>query len=97
MVDLDGRNCLHWCKDNSDPKCIQTISKYCPSLVNEVDNVGQSPLHHAAMTGNGVAAEAMVSIPGANLDVVENDKRTALHWATGKSCLKKKEGMKIFC
>ena len=50
--DRTGKTALHYCADNQGVSCINQIISSDPSLINERDDEGYTPLHLAVIAGN---------------------------------------------
>jgi ankyrin repeat protein len=55
-----------------------------PSLLNEKDEEGYTPLHLAVIAGNTSIVKFLIS-QGADYDAVDTEMHSAIHWATGKN------------
>ena len=55
-----------------------------PSLLNEKDEEGYTPLHLAVIAGNGDIVKFLIQ-QGADINAVDNEMHSAIHWATGRS------------
>ena len=59
---------------------IEAIVKYAGVNINEVDKLGHSALHHAAMDGNEKNLKLLLRL-GADINLATKDGQTALHEA----------------
>ncbi len=64
--------------------CIEQILKAEPSLLNEKDEEGYTPLHLAVIAGNTAIVKYLIS-QGADFNAVDNEMHSAVHWATGRT------------
>ena len=86
--DKRGQNVLHYCAENQNLNCIEQIIEADPDLLNQTDEEGYTPLHLAVISGNSAIVKFLIS-KGANVNAVDNEKHSAIHWATGKTrCFK---------
>ena len=53
------------------------------SLLQARDEDGYTPLHLATIAGNKVIAKYLIQ-RGADIHARDNEKHTAIHWATGE-------------
>ena len=81
--DKRGQNALHYCAENQNLNCIEQIIEADPNLLNQTDEEGYTPLHLAVISGNSAIVKFLIS-KGANVNAVDNEKHSAIHWATGK-------------
>jgi ankyrin repeat protein len=81
--DRTGKSALHYCAENQNLNCIEQIINADPDLLNETDEEGYTPLHLAVISGNSVIVKFLIS-KGADVNAVDNEKHSAIHWATGK-------------
>ncbi|XP_023232253.1 titin homolog [Centruroides sculpturatus] len=79
--DRYGKTAVHYCAENSSLSCAYQVLSIEKSLVNAQDNDGYSPLHLAVISGNKVMARFLLRM-GADVDAVDNEKHTCVHWAT---------------
>ncbi len=85
--DSRGQNALHYCAENQNLNCIEQIIAADPALLNQTDEEGYTPLHLAVISGNSSIVKFLIG-KGADVNAVDNEKHSAVHWATGK----KKDG-----
>jgi ankyrin repeat protein len=55
-----------------------------PSLLNEQDEEGYTPLHLSVIAGNAAIVKFLIS-QGADINAVDNEMHSAVHWATGQT------------
>ena len=86
ILDRDrmGKSAAHYCADNSTVHCINQILGKCPTLLNEKDDEGYTPLHLAVISGNKTIVKFLLA-RGADCDAVDNELHSVVHWATGKT------------
>ncbi len=82
--DRTGKTALHYCAENENLSCIDQILTAEPKLLNQKDEEGYTPLHLAVISGNRTIVKYLVT-RGADVNAVDNEKHSAVHWATGKS------------
>ena len=82
-TDKRGQNALHYCAENQNLSCIEQIIAADPNLLNKTDEEGYTPLHLAVISGNSAIVKFLLS-KGADVNAVDNEKHSAIHWATGK-------------
>ena len=83
MADRTGKSALHYCAENQNLNCVSQIIGSDPSLIHKQDEEGYTPLHLAVISGNSVIVRYLLS-QGADVNAVDNEKHSAVHWATGK-------------
>ena len=81
--DKRGQNALHYCAENQNLNCIEQIIEADPDLLNQTDEEGYTPLHLAVISGNSSIVKFLIS-KGADVNAVDNEKHSAIHWATGR-------------
>ena len=89
LVDPKDFSCLHSVTHSSDQWALLYILCQPDIAVDEVDNMGLTPLHWAAQQGDKVSVEVLLKF-GANPNVVDRNGLTALHWAASggnRSCI----------
>ena len=82
--DKSGKSAVHFCAENQNLNCIEQIIAADPGLLNEVDEEGYAPLHLAVISGNSLIVKFLIS-KGADVNALDNEKHSTVHWATGKS------------
>ena len=81
--DKSGKTAVHYCAENQNLNCIEQIISADPNLLNEADEEGYTPLHLAVISGNSLIVNFLIS-KGADVNAVDNEHHSAVHWATGK-------------
>lgn len=81
-VDKNGNTALHLAAQKGYVDCIRKLLKKDSTLINQLNNVGDTPLIRAAASGMQEAVQELIS-RGANLDLQGEHNLTALHWAVG--------------
>ena len=84
--DKSGKTAVHYCAENQNLNCIEQIISADPNLLNEADEEGYTPLHLAVISGNSLIVNFLLS-KGADVNAVDNELHSAVHWATGQSIL----------
>lgn len=74
---------LHYCAENANTGCAEAILRVAPELLDAKDEDGYSALHLAVIAGNKLLLRLLIS-RGANVNALDNEKHSAVHWATGK-------------
>ena len=82
--DRSGKTALHYCAENENLNCIDQILSAEPKLLNQQDEEGYTPLHLSVISGNRTIVRYLVA-RGADVDAVDGERHSAVHWATGKS------------
>ena len=82
--DRSGKTALHYCAENENLNCIDQILSAEPKLLNQQDEEGHTPLHLSVISGNRTIVRYLVA-RGADVDAVDGERHSAVHWATGKS------------
>ena len=85
--DKRGQNALHYCAENQNLNCIEQIIAADPDLLNQTDEEGYTPLHLAVISGNSAIVKFLIG-KGADVNAVDNEKHSAIHWATGRKLVK---------
>ncbi len=52
QVDRTGKSAVHYCAENQNITCLEQVLEVAPSLMEEGDNEGYTPLHLAVIAGN---------------------------------------------
>ena len=52
QVDRTAKTALHYCAENQNTACLDQILDVSPSLLEQADNEGYTPLHLAVIAGN---------------------------------------------
>ncbi|XP_064116145.1 inversin-like [Macrobrachium nipponense] len=87
MPDQEGKTPLHWaamCKAPGAKGCVKTLISAAPSSVNWQDFDGITALHLAVAETRLDAVDIILSVPKCNVDLTDNQFRTALHWACSR-------------
>ena len=82
---MEGKNALHWAAGSATPTshgCVQMLFKKHRALIESRDNYGRTPLHACAVSGGVEALQVLVE-GGCDVTSVDDEQRTAVHWATG--------------
>ena len=83
-MDKSGKTALHYCAENQNLACIEQILGAQPELLNQQDEEGYTPLHLSVISGNKAVLKHLIS-RGADVNAVDNERHSAVHWATGKT------------
>ncbi|CEF61226.1 Ankyrin repeat and Ankyrin repeat-containing domain-containing protein [Strongyloides ratti] len=78
--DSEGRVALHYAASNSDVDIIEKIFLKDKTLINAMDNNGQSPITMAVINGNLMAVEFFYN-HGVSVDQYDNERHSIVHWA----------------
>ena len=81
--DRTGKTAAHYCAENTSINCIEQILANSPSLINEKDGEGYTPLHLAIISGNKTIVQHLLD-KGAEVNAVDNERHSLVHWATGR-------------
>ena len=87
ITDNMGKTPLHWSASNekgTSSTCIQTLMLAASSSVNWQDYDGITALHLAIMNNLQDAVQKILSMKQCNVDIKDNQYRTALHWAAAR-------------
>ncbi|XP_054843505.1 ankyrin repeat domain-containing protein 55 [Eublepharis macularius] len=93
LVDKDFKTALHWAVQSGNRILCSVILSHRqgPSIINYDDENGKTCLHIAAAAGYSDIISELAKVPECNLQALDVDDRTPLHWATaaGKAdCVK---------
>ncbi|MBN2245369.1 MAG: ankyrin repeat domain-containing protein, partial [Candidatus Aminicenantes bacterium] len=69
---------IHEASAKGDLEKVIEILKKDPNALNQLDQNGRTPLHHASIIGNNQLAEYLIK-QGADLDSQDENKNTPLH------------------
>lgn len=86
----DGYTALHIASVAGKADLIEAIVEVDRSLLNQVDNIGWSPLHQAVLGKHALAVDKLISL-GANLTARLPDGRTPLMVAAKNGCVEQIE------
>ena len=85
-VDNTGKTALHYCAENSDTACAKLLLSLDEGIINRQDLEGYTALLLAVIAGNQGMIKFLLA-HGAKVNITDNEKHTAVHWATGRSWL----------
>ncbi|XP_019626048.1 PREDICTED: uncharacterized protein LOC109471202 [Branchiostoma belcheri] len=82
-IDIDGKTALHWAAQNGSTACCNVIlgATGGAHLVNTIDNTGKTCVHLAAAAGHCSTLKELATLKYTNLEALDPDDRTPLHWA----------------
>lgn len=83
-IDNDGNTALHLAAQNGYTDCVKALLTQRGDLINQPNNMGDTPLIRAAASDKTEIVEMLIS-SGANLNHQGAHGLTALHWAAGKN------------
>lgn len=75
---------LHYCCGQLDLVAAASITTAAPDLLESADEDGLTPLHLAVIQGN-MALVNLLLANKANVNAVDNEGHSVVHWATGQS------------
>ncbi|KAI6218015.1 hypothetical protein M3Y99_01735400 [Aphelenchoides fujianensis] len=78
--DASGRIALHYAAETANAKVFGSLLEADPSLIDAQDSNGFTPLF-VAVTANNVEVVRLLIERGTQLDQVDFDKHTVVHWA----------------
>ncbi|KAM7148569.1 ankyrin repeat domain-containing protein 55 isoform 1-T1 [Molossus nigricans] len=83
LVDKDFKTALHWAvQSGSRVLCAIILSHHrAPSIINCDDESGRTCVHMAAAAGFSDIIAELARVPECNLQALDMDDRTPLHWA----------------
>ncbi|CAG9820781.1 unnamed protein product [Phaedon cochleariae] len=84
--DRTGKTPLHYCCTSDNIYAAQgadIIAMAAPDLIDSKDDDGFTPLHLAVIAGNMQLVTFLLA-NNADVNAVDNEKHTVVHWATGK-------------
>ncbi|XP_071550647.1 uncharacterized protein [Panulirus ornatus] len=87
MPDQEGKTPLHWAamsKAEGAKDCVRTLICAAPSSVNWQDFDGITALHLAVAEARKDTVDVILSVQKCNVDLTDNQFRTALHWACNR-------------
>uniref|UniRef100_A0A8C5KV57 Ankyrin repeat domain 55 n=1 Tax=Jaculus jaculus TaxID=51337 RepID=A0A8C5KV57_JACJA len=83
LVDKDFKTALHWAVQSGNRMLCSIILSHHqgPSIINQDDESGKTCVHVAAAAGFGDIINELAKVPECNLQALDVDDRTPLHWA----------------
>ncbi|XP_008838603.1 ankyrin repeat domain-containing protein 55 [Nannospalax galili] len=83
LVDKDFKTALHWAVQSGNRILCSIILSHQqgPSIINCDDESGKTCVHIAAAAGFGDIINELAKVPECNLQALDVDDRTPLHWA----------------
>ncbi|CAH6787648.1 Ankrd55 [Phodopus roborovskii] len=83
LVDKDFKTALHWAVQSGNRILCSIILSHHqgPSIINYDDESGKTCVHIAAASGFGDIISDLAKVPECNLQALDVDDRTPLHWA----------------
>lgn len=75
---------LHYCCGQLDLVAAASVTVAAPELLESADEDGFTPLHLAVIQGNMPLVNLLLANK-ANVDALDNEGHSVIHWATGKS------------
>ncbi|NXH21048.1 ANR55 protein, partial [Bucco capensis] len=83
LVDKDFKTALHWAVQSGNRiLCSIILDHYQgPSIINYDDETGKTCMHIAAAAGYRDIISELAKVPECNLQALDVDDRTPLHWA----------------
>ncbi|XP_051709403.2 ankyrin repeat domain-containing protein 55 isoform X1 [Oryctolagus cuniculus] len=83
LVDKDFKTALHWAVQSGNRILCSIILSHPqgPSIVNHDDESGRTCVHIAAAAGFSDIISELARVPECNLQALDVDDRTPLHWA----------------
>nr|XP_019598522.1 PREDICTED: ankyrin repeat domain-containing protein 55 [Rhinolophus sinicus] len=83
LVDKDFKTALHWAVQSGNRILCSTILSHHqgPSIINYDDESGKTCVHIAAAAGFSDIITELARVPECNLQALDVDDRTPLHWA----------------
>jgi len=86
VVDVDGKNPLHFTDKNDNSNCVDLLLNYDPTLLNKPSKAEKYPIHGAIMANNPVVVRAMLE-RGMDTQLIDDEGHTLIHYATEYSSL----------
>ena len=84
-TDEHGRSALHHAVEANQPASVQVLLEADPGLAKLQDSDGRNVLHVATVAGEVELIKEIIK--HVDVDSVDNEKHTAVHFATGKYSL----------
>ncbi|XP_052599245.1 ankyrin repeat domain-containing protein 55 isoform X1 [Peromyscus californicus insignis] len=83
LLDKDFKTALHWAAQSGNRVLCSIILSHHqgPSIINCDDESGKTCVHIAAASGFGDIITDLAKVPECNLQALDMDDRTPLHWA----------------
>lgn len=87
---------LHFCAESGNLSCLDQILAADPTLKNAQDEEGYTPLHLAVINGNKDVVRKLITF-GADLNCLDYENHSLVHWATGNSYKEKNKNYPLHC
>lgn len=81
--DRTGKTALHYCAEQAGPASAAPLLQVAPQLLDAKDQDGYCTLTLAVIAGNRALVRYLLA-RGADVDALDNEKHSVVHWATGK-------------
>ena len=80
IIDVEGKNALHWTAENKNVQCASLILARYPHLLRTTDKYGRTTLHLSCSEGNISLAYYLLTTDASIVGDVDQMKRSAVHW-----------------
>ena len=82
ICDMDNtqNTAVHYAVQNNKMNVLKWIRKIAPEIINKANNIGETPLHIACVTGNKLFVDQLLSY-GLSMIAVTKSGRTPFHYA----------------
>jgi len=78
-----GKTALHFCAEEGNATCLNILLDTDRTVINAQEEEGYTALHLAVINGQKPAVKSLIKA-GADLNCIDNERHSLVHWASGK-------------